>query len=238
MIRRPPRSTLFPYTTLFRSLVVVLVGQDARVQVVCIREVRMALEPCQGDPVGGVELPLVAQQLAQPQEDETVRILRELGGQGLDLVRHASPSRRASGPPTWRGAPLRAAPAPPPSVERAVPTGPTAPPPRRTGRCRRARSRAPGARRRPEDRAGARGAAPRRHRRCARRRARCDRAANGRSDRGDARPPPARRRRAPPRGRGARARLPRAPRARPDQRRAWSAPVSSCPGPTKRERTT
>src|SRR5258708_21728214 len=26
MIRRPPRSTLFPYTTLFRSLVVVVVG--------------------------------------------------------------------------------------------------------------------------------------------------------------------------------------------------------------------
>src|SRR5688572_31264171 len=30
MIRRPPRSTLFPYTTLFRSLEGVLVGVDAR----------------------------------------------------------------------------------------------------------------------------------------------------------------------------------------------------------------
>src|SRR2546427_13265464 len=28
MIRRPPRSTLFPYTTLFRSLVVTLLGND------------------------------------------------------------------------------------------------------------------------------------------------------------------------------------------------------------------
>src|SRR3712207_7473411 len=29
MIRRPPRSTLFPYTTLFRSKVVVFVPEDA-----------------------------------------------------------------------------------------------------------------------------------------------------------------------------------------------------------------
>src|SRR4051794_41492674 len=30
MIRRPPRSTLFPYTTLFRSLWVVPIGDDQR----------------------------------------------------------------------------------------------------------------------------------------------------------------------------------------------------------------
>src|SRR2546422_5924419 len=30
MIRRPPRSTLFPYTTLFRSLVALLLGDVAR----------------------------------------------------------------------------------------------------------------------------------------------------------------------------------------------------------------
>src|SRR2546430_11394883 len=30
MIRRPPRSTLFPYTTLFRSLLFVLDGFDAK----------------------------------------------------------------------------------------------------------------------------------------------------------------------------------------------------------------
>src|SRR3712207_8618313 len=29
MIRRPPRSTLFPYTTLFRSLIVLVVAFDA-----------------------------------------------------------------------------------------------------------------------------------------------------------------------------------------------------------------
>src|SRR5687768_18237966 len=29
MIRRPPRSTLFPYTTLFRSVVVVVSGEDS-----------------------------------------------------------------------------------------------------------------------------------------------------------------------------------------------------------------
>src|SRR5438876_2668650 len=37
MIRRPPRSTLFPYTTLFRSVVVVVVAR--RVVVVCRRVV-------------------------------------------------------------------------------------------------------------------------------------------------------------------------------------------------------
>src|SRR2546430_7240348 len=31
MIRRPPRSTLFPYTTLFRSLTIVVVGDAARI---------------------------------------------------------------------------------------------------------------------------------------------------------------------------------------------------------------
>src|SRR3712207_7798011 len=32
MIRRPPRSTLFPYTTLFRSLAVRRVGHDPRLR--------------------------------------------------------------------------------------------------------------------------------------------------------------------------------------------------------------
>src|SRR2546430_14935515 len=30
MIRRPPRSTLFPYTTLFRSYIMAVVGPDVR----------------------------------------------------------------------------------------------------------------------------------------------------------------------------------------------------------------
>src|SRR6266487_6227369 len=129
MIRRPPRSTLFPYTTLFRSGRALHrparrphrpargpAGRPDRKStrlnsshpsisyaVFClkkkvrVREVRMALEPRDGDPVGGVDVPLLAQQLAEPQEDETVRVLRELGGQGLDLVRHASPSPPGSG---------------------------------------------------------------------------------------------------------------------------------------------
>src|SRR2546421_4416110 len=33
MIRRPPRSTLFPYTTLFRSLIQTVVADDRRGQV-------------------------------------------------------------------------------------------------------------------------------------------------------------------------------------------------------------
>src|SRR5256885_5331026 len=42
MIRRPPRSTLFPYTTLFRSLLGVLVGADQP----------QAEGPCLGDDLG------------------------------------------------------------------------------------------------------------------------------------------------------------------------------------------
>src|SRR3712207_7203125 len=43
MIRRPPRSTLFPYTTLFRSLIVFLHGRH----VTCYRGTTTALRwPC------------------------------------------------------------------------------------------------------------------------------------------------------------------------------------------------
>src|SRR5205807_10577959 len=35
MIRRPPRSTLFPYTTLFRSLIAYRVAEDRRVFLPC-----------------------------------------------------------------------------------------------------------------------------------------------------------------------------------------------------------
>src|SRR2546430_16716285 len=37
MIRRPPRSTLFPYTTLFRSFTGALVGRDNRVDLALVR---------------------------------------------------------------------------------------------------------------------------------------------------------------------------------------------------------
>src|SRR5258707_11547003 len=38
MIRRPPRSTLFPYTTLFRSLYVVRVPASAKVRIAACEE--------------------------------------------------------------------------------------------------------------------------------------------------------------------------------------------------------
>src|SRR3712207_7504215 len=48
MIRRPPRSTLFPYTTLFRSLGVelreVYVGEDVRLRVCAPDEVRLLVQ--------------------------------------------------------------------------------------------------------------------------------------------------------------------------------------------------
>src|SRR2546430_9302495 len=59
MIRRPPRSTLFPYTTLFRSLLLRLggVGQLLVLPLVRARHHRSGLEP--GAPQGaeGVQLP-------------------------------------------------------------------------------------------------------------------------------------------------------------------------------------
>src|SRR5258705_4967409 len=44
MIRRPPRSTLFPYTTLFRSEEGLLLGQEVRV----LHEQRVAHVGCEG----------------------------------------------------------------------------------------------------------------------------------------------------------------------------------------------
>src|SRR3989441_13245779 len=44
MIRRPPRSTLFPYTTLFRSLLRHLVGDISAVSALSAKRVKTALE--------------------------------------------------------------------------------------------------------------------------------------------------------------------------------------------------
>src|SRR5436189_3678389 len=50
MIRRPPRSTLFPYTTLFRSILVVfLFGTGAVLQVRRWSDVRSLLKYCTED---------------------------------------------------------------------------------------------------------------------------------------------------------------------------------------------
>src|SRR5207248_10947866 len=56
MIRRPPRSTLFPYTTLFRSLMAYEVTKDLPLEPV---EVETPLEPMQGVRVAGKKLALV-----------------------------------------------------------------------------------------------------------------------------------------------------------------------------------
>src|SRR3712207_8148135 len=45
MIRRPPRSTLFPYTTLFRSLTIALVHDPASVEVYEAGGVDVAINP-------------------------------------------------------------------------------------------------------------------------------------------------------------------------------------------------
>src|SRR5258708_28249327 len=41
MIRRPPRSTLFPYTTLFRSMLIVPAGDEQRLFLPCIAKERL-----------------------------------------------------------------------------------------------------------------------------------------------------------------------------------------------------
>src|SRR3989454_11169357 len=54
MIRRPPRSTLFPYTTLFRSPHVGVCGERARKRMECQR---VRLEAREAEVRGTVELP-------------------------------------------------------------------------------------------------------------------------------------------------------------------------------------
>src|SRR5437773_1433906 len=213
------------------AFVVAFVGEDAGVQVVGVRQVGVPLEAGQRDPVRGVELTLLAQQLPQPQEHQAVGVLGELRGERLDLLRHGAllRCRRASAPRSSPGAPRRAAPARSPSARPAAPTDPTAPPPPQSARWRPARSRGSGARRRAEDRAAGRAAARPRRRR-ARPLDRCGRAADAPSGRADALPPPARPARALPRAPGAPAPPRRARRARPDPTSAWPARASPSRG--------
>src|SRR3712207_9515443 len=68
MIRRPPRSTLFPYTTLFRSkYVMIMIGSN---------------DACADDAPPGITVPKVRaslkaafEQLAKIQQNEPIRIL-------------------------------------------------------------------------------------------------------------------------------------------------------------------
>src|SRR5256885_11921023 len=74
MIRRPPRSTLFPYTTLFRSLL----HRDALFD---IDEVRLEAEPLEHDrrgdegaAVGKIDADLLAVELAQAVDRKSTRL--------------------------------------------------------------------------------------------------------------------------------------------------------------------
>src|SRR2546427_4261851 len=58
MIRRPPRSTLFPYTTLFRSLGRIVHRRVLRVRVPAIREIALGLDPL--DEHFDLEIPVAA----------------------------------------------------------------------------------------------------------------------------------------------------------------------------------
>src|SRR3712207_236129 len=64
MIRRPPRSTLFPYTTLFRSLTLGAPELEVRADPLVVAAARPYVA-AGGHAVGGVAVPLAAQQPAE-----------------------------------------------------------------------------------------------------------------------------------------------------------------------------
>src|ERR1043166_10083540 len=120
MIRRPPRSTLFPYTTLFRSVAAVPVGKQrsdgpvdqARDQRLLLGRAAFALEVAARNAAGGVEFFEVV--AGQRQEiDAEVRLLggydgRQHGGlavggehRAVSLARYlAGPQDGPAPPPT------------------------------------------------------------------------------------------------------------------------------------------
>src|SRR3712207_9291500 len=88
MIRRPPRSTLFPYTTLFRSVPVLRQTLVGVVEVPVVERVahREAGDD-RGGQLGGVGLPLLLrvppdEGLVQRATDQRDRLLLEVGGLG------------------------------------------------------------------------------------------------------------------------------------------------------------
>src|SRR5258707_7184809 len=56
MIRRPPRSTLFPYTTLFRSRVAAIGDVEADLQVVAARDAAFLHQAAEADARAGRDL--------------------------------------------------------------------------------------------------------------------------------------------------------------------------------------
>src|SRR3989449_6562689 len=108
MIRRPPRSTLFPYTTLFRSLLVddsIVRGTTSREIVQMAREsgarkvfFASAAPPVRFPNVYGIDMPTRAELIAAHRSEEEVA--GELGADALiyqdldalkDAVRRANP---------------------------------------------------------------------------------------------------------------------------------------------------
>src|SRR2546430_8275223 len=76
MIRRPPRSTLFPYTTLFRSVEQQEEGARAADAVVRIRQVELRFRPARVVKFGYPQLRPLPQFVQRPELDG-------LGGAGL-----------------------------------------------------------------------------------------------------------------------------------------------------------
>src|SRR3712207_7471841 len=83
MIRRPPRSTLFPYTPLFRSVALVLVPER-------VREHRLVPAHLTGDRLG---VGPVAGPAAEPERAEEVALPVQPAGGG---VGHQTPADRKS----------------------------------------------------------------------------------------------------------------------------------------------
>src|SRR3712207_7495927 len=69
MIRRPPRSTLFPYTTLFRSVDVDGVARDAQIEAALFGAVGRRV--CEVGGVGEVAVALVAVVVVRRSEEHT-----------------------------------------------------------------------------------------------------------------------------------------------------------------------
>src|SRR3712207_8688903 len=69
MIRRPPRSTLFPYTTLFRSKAAVITGGDSGIG----RAVALAFAR------EGADVLISYLEAEEPDAEETARVVEESG---------------------------------------------------------------------------------------------------------------------------------------------------------------
>src|SRR5258707_8767759 len=98
----------------------------------------MPLQPAQRHAVRRIEVAARAQQPPGPEEDEARGVLRQLGGEPLDVLSHGSPlpSGRAFAPRPWRAALPPRARLRSRNATQAAPTGPTAAPPRRSVRLR------------------------------------------------------------------------------------------------------